>query len=366
MDEHVPEIRTLDLIDNSFYCLCINYNCILSISLDDFCVEYLGALEQEYTFQRLLSLRSSVYGNRILYCPHYARNIHSFDVEKRRDTIISNSTDSDVIRDVYWGFLKEDDIYYAIPRDGGNILEIDVNRGEIIRAIDIFGKLRKKGLNYYIGDFTESDGYRYKDKFYISMKKNPFIIELDFRNDNYQAYKIEGLDMGSGGVAGIENLLYIYNKEHYVVTYDIEGKRVMNKVKIPIEENTFFDTTLVIKHEIFFYNRFMAVKYNTITNDFTVINFNDKFAGEDTYKLVGEMEDSKMVFVSGLKKMVVLDLENDTYKRYELKCNMDELRKKIVKNIYFPNDCIYEYTDLALPNYITNNTHNNINITNNK
>ena len=80
-------VNTMNIIGNTMYCLCGNYNCIIGIRLNDCKVEYVGCLKNEYTFQVDLSISSLVLGNCILYVPGYSRNMHYFDVSKKEDTI---------------------------------------------------------------------------------------------------------------------------------------------------------------------------------------------------------------------------------------------------------------------------------------
>ena len=197
------------------------------------------------------------------------------------------------------------------------------------------------------------------------MENMPFIVELDLKNDNYEAFRIEGLDNGLCGLAGIDNKLYIYNKNHCIITYDIDKKKIIKEVKVLEKVPFFFYTTIVSNNDIYFLRgRYsIAVRYNVVTCEIECINFNNRLrnakSGED-YKFIGAIEEGRILLIADRMSMLIVDFKNNRYEHVQLHYNTEELKNSIIQNAYFQSENI-EYSELALPCYIQYEKNDNAN-----
>lgn len=352
----IPRIKVVNAVDGQLLCLCDDCGGILSIHLNNFEAEYVGKLEGEDFFQIALSCGSAVYKKNILYSPYYSKNIHVFNWDKREDRIITNFPAADEGSNKYAGLLQDGSRCYIVPYVGQNIWEIDMDKLQVVRKIDIYNILKKKGIAVDHNNFSESEVYRYGNKFYISMENIPVIVELDVRNDIYEAFELEGLSEGLCGIAGIDNILYILSKENYIIAYNIDEKKVLNKVKIRDGNDSFFYITLISGNDIYFVQRGLsaAVRYNSATCNAEYINFNEELSnapdGED-YKFVGALDKNRILLISGLLNVAVLNLENKKCEYGQIKYNIDELKNAMVQDADFQS-INKEYSRLALPYYI--------------
>lgn len=361
----IPKIKLVNAVNDQLFCLCDDCGCILSINLNNFEAKYVCKLESEDFFQIALSCSSTVYKNNIVYSPYYSRNIHVFNYDKGQDSIITNFPAIEEATNKYVGLLQDGSRCYIVPYVGENIWEIDMDKLQVVRKIDIYNILKKKGIAVDNNNFSESEGYRYRNKFYISMENTPAIVELDVKNDIYEAFELEGLSEGLCGIAGIDNILYILSRENFIIAYNIDEKKVLNKVKIQNGNDSFFYITLINGNDIYFVQRGMsaAVRYNRVTCKAEYINYNEELSnapdGED-YKFAGALDENRILLISGLLNMAVLDLENKKCEYGQIKYNIDELKNAMVQNADFQS-INKEYSRLALPYYIQHKKSNVVN-----
>ena len=350
------------------YCLCGNYNCIIGIRLNDCKVEYVGCLKNEYTFQVDLSISSLVLGNRILYVPGYSRNMHYFDVSKKEDTIIKNTIGDDIFNNHYTSFIKDEDKIYLIPQDGKFILELQEKDSNIsmVRTIDIFDMLIKNGINYHIKGFAGCKGYKYKDKFYFPMRFNPFVVEIDLKNNICNALKLEGTESGSCAISGIYNIIYIYNSDQSgqrILIYDIEAKKTIDKIEVLLSSKCLFGSTLIVGNEIIFYGIGYPtiIKFDVTTKNVEIVQFTNIIGDLVQPLLIGLAENNQFVLNSHFEKLILYDIKNNTYKYKIMQYDIENIMKKLSKEVYIPNELVMEYTNSALKFFIlleSNNSNN--------
>lgn len=352
-DKYKLSFRTLNLINNRLYCLCLYYNCIFYIDLQDYRIHYSGRLECEYSFQIALSCKAINYNKGILYSPYYASNIHYFDVTENKDYII-DGVHIDLEKNKYHEIICDDQKCFLIPYIGNEILVIDMSSRKCIKSISLQEVIFQHNINVKSNLISESNSYEYKDKYYFALEDKPLLIELDTTEEKIQAINLDEIQ-GAYSVAGYQNYLYILSKDKCIITFDIEENKIIDKTAI--KENLLLFNSLCNGEDIIFWQPYKDdfIIFNVISKCVEYRKFNclfdaNKDINED-YKLVGVINDNEFVFISDKKNIAFLDIASYDIRREKLLCDDIYIYQSLMENTYFKKMNL-EYTELTLPAYI--------------
>lgn len=331
--------------DNKLYCMEKHCNAVLSIDLDSAYLDYRGSLTNEEAFMQLLSTNAEIWKKKIIYIPYYARCVHLYDMEDGTDSIIQ-CNEENFQRDKYSIVFWDNDKCYMLPFIGDFIWEIDIERQKISRKMNIRQNLMIQGVQYDV--FSVCDVYQYGNVFYVAMYDQPYIIEINLRQNIVYLSELTGLQGGIMSITGSANKLYLLSRGKSVIIYSLNEKKIEKSCNLNVDLNIFLTKATVFNGHVYFtevarqdFLDYDIENNKAVYSDF-VSEWGIKDAVEEQFRFVCVEEETKVILISDRLKLVIYDLITNRINSRVLRYDKKNMKHKMAE-IYEHNSSHINY-----------------------